>query len=759
MTTPNNLPAELTSFVGREPQLAELRRLLHRSRLITLTGPGGAGKTRLALRLASGHLDRFPGGVWLVELASVSDARLLEQTVSFACGIREEKGRPLIEALIDGLAALRTLLILDSTEHLVDGSAALASQLLRSCRELSIIVTGREPLGVPGETIWRTPSLTVPRPSDAAQPELVLQSEAVRLFVERTRLNRPAFELDQTTSAPVAQICSRLEGIPLAIELAAGLTGTTTMTDIVDGLSDRFRLLTGGSRASLPRHQTLRHAVDWSYRLLRESDQRLFITLTAFAGGFDVAAVEAVTAGLIEKEDVRPSLQRLVDKSLVMTDPARLGPTRYEMLETIREFGLEKLHELGEPDVRRRHAEYFVRWLDEAIQKLETKEQNVWLQRIVAEQANVRLALEWTLVAMPEAALRLATSMGSFTVIRGLYREDIHWLDRALETPAPPSLARAIALRTRARLRRRRGEFDAAAQDAEASIELCRRLGDKANMGKALTVLAVVESSRGDHSEAMRLHVESLALAQASGDPRRVAMSLNNIALLSLVQGDAVGARRRILEALQEIEKSGDRWTWARLVESLARIEFQLGNLDASEARYFEALRVCAELQDPDLVAECCDGLGLVAVTRRNPRRAMMLFGVAAGLYAKFGSEPPTEFSQRIAQGLSLARSQLGMQAADVAWNEGESLSLNQALDLAMGTPRHEADNGSSPLTAREMQVAKCIVDGMTNGQIGARLKIATRTVDAHVEHIRNKLGLRTRAQIAVWTKDRLGKG
>jgi predicted ATPase len=352
--TPNNLPAELSSFIGRERQLAELRRLLRRSRLITLTGPGGAGKTRLALRLAAEVIDRHVEGVWLVDLAALNDARLLEQTVASACGVKEERRRPMLDVLIEWFGSHRMMLILDGCEHLIDSCAALGSNLLRSCPKLTLLVTSREPLGVPGELIWRTPSLSLPKTDGGAHPELALESEAVRLFVERAQLSRPGFELDKSVTADsVAQICIRLEGMPLAIELAASLARVMTTQEILERLHDRFRLLTGGSRSALPRHQTLRQAVDWSYGLLSPTEKTVLAELSIFAGGFDIEAAEAIAQNEpLNPGGILPVLSRLIDKSLVIAEAAGAHTTRYRMLDTIREYALEKLQQSDEANVR-----------------------------------------------------------------------------------------------------------------------------------------------------------------------------------------------------------------------------------------------------------------------------------------------------------------------------------------------------------------------------------------------------------------------
>jgi predicted ATPase len=434
MTFPNNLPADVTSFVGRERQLAELRRLMRRSRLITLTGPGGAGKSRLALRLAGEVLDRNQDGAWLVELAALNDARLLDQTVASACSVREEQRRPMLEVLIEWLVNRRTLLILDSCEHLVDACAALVGTLLRACPKLTVIVTSREPLGISGELIWRTPSLSLPNLDDADRPELVLQSEAVRLFVERAQLSRPGFELDRTVSAAVAQICARLEGMPLAIELAAGLERLMTPQEILERLTDRFRLLTGGSRTALPRHQTLRQAVEWSYTLLGPDERDLVTRLAIFAGGFDLAAAEAVAATASpDRGEVLRLLSRLVDKSLVAAEPGSPRITRYRMLDTIREYALERLSQADRSEVRGRHAAYFRDWSTSAVNRLFSHEQDALLQSLDEEQPNIRLALDWSLAEQPEDAVRLAGAMGLYWTVRHHLAEGLDWLNRALD--------------------------------------------------------------------------------------------------------------------------------------------------------------------------------------------------------------------------------------------------------------------------------------------------------------------------------------
>jgi predicted ATPase/DNA-binding CsgD family transcriptional regulator len=755
---PNNLPAELSSFVGREPQLAELRRLLRKSRLITLTGPGGAGKTRLALRLAAEVLDRHPDGCWLVELAPLGDAGLLEQTVAGACGAREESGRAMIEVLVERLEARRTLLILDGCEHLVDACAALAGRLLRSCPNLTMLVTSRESLGVDGERTWQTPSLTVPRLEDAGRPEVLLQSEAVRLFAERARLNRPGFELDQSVSQAVAQICTRLEGMPLAIELAAGLDRLMAPVEILERLRDRFRVLTGGSRTSLPRHQTLRQTVDWSYDLISAPEKALLVRLAVFAGGFELAAAEALAPSEHGDADgVLPVLSRLVDKSLVIAEPSGPSRTRYRMQDTIREYALEKLTHAAKTSARRRHARYFLDWCRRAAAGVSGPEQQEWLEKLDEEQANVRLALEWTLAESADDAIRLAAALFRYWHMRHHISEGLTWLDQCLNQSTALD-ARAIALLARARLRWQRGEYGGAEEDAVECAELCRPRNLRVELTGALTMLGLLAIVEGDWSEAATFHEEALQIAQILGDHERMSISLNNLALVDSARGDHARAMTRLELSLKEMQIKGDRFNIGITLDSLGRVNLKLGAFDTARQHYLDALAIGADFADPPNVANALEGLALIAFAEHDAARTIRLMSAARGLREETGDKSPPDWLVQVETGLAAARASLSEPAAGAAWRQGAEWSLEEAVRQATGATVRPRGNGVSPLTARERQVAALVAEGMTNPEIAQRLKMAGRTADAHVEHIRNKLGLRTRAQIAVWAHERLDR-
>jgi predicted ATPase/DNA-binding SARP family transcriptional activator len=449
----HNLPAPKTSFVGREHEMVEIKRALAMTRLLTLTGAGGSGKTRLALEIARDLVGGYPDGVWLVELAALSEGELVPQAVAGALGVQEQRGRPLTDTLVETLRAKRILLVLDNCEHLIDATAHLADILFSSCSRLKVLATSREALGVEGEVLWRVPPLSVPEAdrSPAALGELT-RYDAVRLFVERARLRSPDFEVTPQNAGAVTQICRTLEGIPLAMELAAARVGALSLEQILQRLKDSLKLLTGGSRTATARQRTLRGALDWSHELLPEDERVLFRRLSSFAGGWTLEGAEAVGAsGGIEEEDVLDLLTNLVDKSLVVTEVRAADVVRYRMLEPVRQYALERLEESGEVmEIQRRHAEYFLALAEEAEPAVEGAQQATWLERLETEHDNLRAALSWSLERVEEAelGLRVGAALGEFWYLRGYFGEGRRWLEEALARSNQASTAaRANALR------------------------------------------------------------------------------------------------------------------------------------------------------------------------------------------------------------------------------------------------------------------------------------------------------------------------
>ena len=488
--------------------------LLAGTRLLTLTGTGGVGKTRLALQVAMALLDHYPQGLWLVELAPLADPDLVPRTVLAALAVQEQPGRPPLATLQEALRTRQLLLVLDNCEHLLDGCARLAEALLTACPRLQILVTSREPLGLAGETRWRVPSLSMPALDQFASPEAVGRCEAVRLFLERAQAVQPTFALTPANAAAVAEVCARLDGIPLALELAAARLGSLGMAELAARLDQRFRLLTGGSRTALPRQQTLRATVAWSYDLLTSQEQTLFARLSVFAGGWSLEGAEAVGAGgTIAAEEVLDLLARLVDKSLVLAEEAADGSTWYRLLETLRQYGQERLAAAGETaQVRRRHAAYYLALTERADRRFTGPDQLRWLDLIGREHDNLRAALTWCLEGdahrggaeaddLVETGMRLAGALFWFWFFRDHHAEALVWLERALaQGSAAPATVRAKAHFGAAVFASTLHDFARSAGHLSESIVLSRAAGDTRQLILALSVLGGKRAGRAGRS-------------------------------------------------------------------------------------------------------------------------------------------------------------------------------------------------------------------------------------------------------------------
>ncbi|MGH2402899.1 MAG: AAA family ATPase [bacterium] len=539
---PNNLPHQWTSFIGREKEMADLRRLIETHRLVTLTGIGGAGKTRLALQVAADLLGEFPDGVWFVELAALSDPAMVPYALAATLGVREEPKRPLLETLTDYLRSRHPLLILDNCEHLVAACAYLTEALLRDCQHVRILATSREALGIPGEVTYPIPSLSIPE-VPSLDLERLTTFEAVRLFVDRASAAVPAFALRSQNAGAVATICRRLDGIPLAIELVAPRVKAMTLEQIAERLHDRFRLLTGGSRTALPRHQTLHAAMDWSYQLLTATERATLRRLSVFAGGFALEAVEAVCTGEgIVAADVLELVTRLVEKSLVVFEESA---GRYGLLETVRQFARDRLLESGEvPTVRTRDLDWFLALAERGEPARRGPEQETWLNRLEREHDNFRVALEWALEGpYADKGLRLAGALGWFWIRRGFANEGREWLDRALAADGPASPERAMALFWVANTARFQLDSRRLARRAEEYRALARELGDRRHEAYALCFLGIVAAAEGSLDAAEALCEEGHSVLRELNDTWGVAWTLQALAFLAAQGGDLARAR------------------------------------------------------------------------------------------------------------------------------------------------------------------------------------------------------------------------
>ncbi|MBV9279724.1 MAG: tetratricopeptide repeat protein [Chloroflexi bacterium] len=722
----HNLPRQVDSFVGREQEQEKVRALLDRSPLVTLTGTGGVGKTRLALAVAAAAVDTYPDGVWLVELASLVDPSLVAQAVATVLGVREEPGRPLLATLEAHVRPRALLLVLDNCEHLISACAELSAALLRHCPGLRLLATSREAMAVAGETRFRVPALGVPDLARLPRPEQLSAIEAVDLFLQRAQSRRPDFALTAQNAPAVAQICARLDGLPLAIELAAARVGSMPVETIAARLDDRFRLLTGGSRTALPRHQTLHAAMDWNHDLLSAAEQALLRRLAVFAGGWTLGAAEAVCAGAgLASWEVLDLLAGLVNKSLVLLEE-RDGEARYRLLETVRQYGQEWLEATGEAAaVQEGHLAWYLALAEEAQPQLRGPKQVLWLARLKAEHDNLCEALGWCLREGGDAALglRLAGALWRFWYTRGYLGEGQGWLERALASDQGMPAPRATALNGAAALAISKGEYGRAAPLYEEALALWRALGDTRGVAESLGNLGNVMVHEGKYGQAAALHEEALALFRSLGHEEGVAQNLANLGAEAYMQGEygraaalheeALSLRRTMgdssgiansvtylglvaymqgeygragalyEEALALRSTLGDRRGIAGGLLGLGNVSYMQGDYRRAAALYEESLLLSRDIGARDLVAGSLESLAWVAAARGQSQVAARLGGAAAALREVLGAPLWPDDWAGHDQAVRTMRTALGEEAFAAVWAEGRALPLEQAIALA----------------------------------------------------------------------------
>jgi predicted ATPase/class 3 adenylate cyclase len=637
-----NLPVQLTSFIGREKEIGEVKELAVRNRLVTLTGSGGAGKTRLSLQVAANLLDVFQDGVWFVELASLTDPVLAPQTVATALGLREEAGRPLVDTLTNYLHMKSVLLILDNCEHLIETTAQLVEALLQACPNLRLLVSSRESLGIRGETTFRVPSLSIPDIRIAHSVEMVMQSESARLFVERAQTALPSFVVTKENVPSLAQVCARLDGIPLAIELAAARVKMLKVEQIAQRLDDRFRLLTGGSRTALPRQQTLRALIDWSFDLLPESERALLRRLSVFSGGWTLEAAETVCHGSgIDRYDVLDLLTQLVNKSLVVVvDTDDISETRYRLLETVRQYAGEKLSDTGDGiQARDQHLQYFLELAERAGPELTGPQVVEWLRRLEDELDNIRTALEWSLNGDVQTGLRLASALAEFWIESSYVRDGHNWLTQLINKPQAQAetLTRARALGIQGFLLTW-GDFD---QDArpilEESLVLCRRLGDRQRIPFALFYLGILAFREGDFEYGRQLVFESLALYRELSDKAGMASVLAWIGTTVVVDSDYQRAHTYLDESLLICREAGNLTGMARGLSHLGDLDIKYGNYDNARRQLEEALTIQRQLGRSGNTIQILARLGELAARMGDNARAHVYYEESLSLISQAG--------------------------------------------------------------------------------------------------------------------------
>lgn len=630
--SPNNLPEYLTNFIGRQDELAALRTVLRQHRLTTLAGTAGVGKTRLAVQAAHEMLDVFSDGIWLVQLDSLTDPALSPKAIAEVIGIREEPNRLLWETVANYLRDKDVLLVLDNCEHLIETCAILSHALLQASPSLRILATSREPLNVAGEVTFSVPALSFPSHEQSADLESVQVSEAVRLFVDRASLRVPRFALTHRNVRPVAEICRRLDGIPLAIELAAARVNVLDVGQIAAHLDDSLSLLTKGSRM-LARHQTLRAAIDWSYDRLTPTEQMLFRQLFVFAGGFTLGAVEAVCRvdGNSGKPAAMELLSLLVEKSLVVLDQYTHGRARYRMLETLRQYARQRSKEHGESDyLEERHALYFMSLAEEAEPELRGSGQASWLDRLEADHDNLRTALDWLEQhGHIELALRLAAALRRFWYLRGYLREGRQRVTRLLSLVdvSVSDVVRERALNAAGGLAYLQGDYTAARELYEESLSLRRANGDLSNIAIALSNLAAVARQQGDYATARSSWQESLKLFSELSDTQAVAMILNNLGLLTHDLGNYDEARALYEQSLERKRTLGDEEGMAQSLENLGDVARECGRYDEARRLLEESLAIRRSLGSEAAGATALLSLGMVERDLGHDEEAERIIG------------------------------------------------------------------------------------------------------------------------------------
>lgn len=755
---PDLTAGELTSFVGRRQELADVRRLLSAGRLVTLTGMGGVGKTRLALRLANDARRAFPDGIGVVELASLKDPELLPHHVMETLEIREQSARPPVDVLCDHLKAQRLLLVMDNCEHVVAAAADLIDRLLRTAPGLRVLATSTQPLRLSAEHVFVVPPLPVPGADEAVEAGTATQYPAVSLFADRSTAVVPDFALTPRNEAAVVRLCQRLEGIPLAIELAAVNLKVLSIDGLIERLDDRFALLREGSRDLPERHRTLEAVIDWSHDLCTPQEQALWARASVFSGGFSVDALEAVcTDDAVPAAGMLGIVAGLVDKSILVREQVG-SQVRFDMLETIRAYGLAQLERSGaEADVRRRHRDWCLKLLLSAGVAWTGEEQEAWATTLMVERPNLRSALEWCLTEPGEA--RVGQHMAAapwYWLALGHFAEGRLWLDRALALDDTPGLERSWALVTTAYLAVCQGDTsvvpDLVREAREASPD------DASVEAFALLVLGTQRNIDGDLAGAAALLSDALERMPHLDLPGQyVDLALIELAAVHILSGELEAGSRVADVVFERCAATGSRWQLSYALWERGVIGLMRGDLEQAEADATEAIRIKRHFHDTLGLGLTLDLLAWVTVARGDARRGAMLLGGANVLWQAvgrrlMGSEHLTEMRE---QSESTARKALGDDEFQAAFDRGSALAADEAVALALRerptpsappTPR-----SSSVLTRREREVAALVGEGLSNKEIAGKLVISVRTVEAHVEHILTKLDFTARTQVAHW--------
>jgi predicted ATPase/DNA-binding CsgD family transcriptional regulator len=750
------LPVEMTTFVGRRREIAEVKDAVAASRLVTLTGVGGVGKSRLALHVGMELYRAFPDGVWLVELANVREPSLVAQTVAVELDLRDQSLRDPETVLAAYLADKSCLLVLDNCEHLLDTCCELVNTLLMAAPTLHVLVTSREPLRSSGEHVWSVPPMSLPGPGEPVSH----RHEALTLFEERVTHHRPRFTLTPENRAVIARLCRRLDGLPLAIELAAVRMRVLSAQQILDRLEDRFRLLAQGVRDISPRHQTLRATVDWSFELCSQTERAVWARCSVFSGPFDLDAAEYVCSGDgLSETDVFMAVAGLVDKSVLVWEGGRT--VRYRMLETIRQYGHERLGDFGDEDtLRRRHRDYYLRIAEQIDADSSGPRQGELIEDLSAERDNMTAALDYCFSVPGEArvGLHMATALWFCWIGCGFLRSGRYWLDRGLAEDREVSAARARALWINGWITFLQGDQDASRVLYLESLDLARALDDEAGVTYALESLGTERAWAGDLQHGTDLLDEALDRHRKSGHWTALAlMTFETRAQAAGLAGDTATVMGLLQECRSICEPLGERWALSWMEWTVGITWWSAGQPDKAVGYLRQALRHKDRLRDKMGIACCINLLAWAAIGHGDAHRAAVLFGAVTKLWEPIGQEL---FGMDMMVAWSEAerrrtREALGARAFDAALKEGQALGPAEVVAYALDIKTETEPSGpATVLTKREWEVAELVAQGLSNREIANRLVISRRTAESHLDHILTKLGFTSRTQIAVWVAE-----
>lgn len=758
-----NLPVDVTSFVGRRREITLTKRLLGESRLVTLTGPGGIGKSRLALRVAGSMRRVFRDKVWQVELGELEDPSLIPATVIDALDIGDTSTDDELDDLVEHLRNRELLLILDNCEHLVQECAMLAETLIRSCPGVRILATSRQSLGVAGESTLAVPPLQMPDLDDLPVAEALEQYASVRLFIDRARAVLPEFEPGADEAGVIMRLCHRLDGNPLAIELAVVRLRSLSLHQLEQRLSERYELLTQGRRGAPARQQTLRALIDWSYDLCTEPERRAWAHLSVFSGDFDLEAAEYVIDGRTGSPAVASLVHALVDKSVLLSDVDSTDG-RYRLPHALREYGLEKLSNAGDRDAAEvRHRDWYAGVAERFAAEWIGPDQVAWIERLRRDQTNIRAALQAAVagsraVLRPSTALRMATRMSRYWGIRGLSAEARHWLDRALSAESAPTRDRAAALRASAWFALLQGDIIGATPLLDEAESLTDQHGDPVEQAYLTHTRGMASLFQGQLGKAETAMTTALSTFQAHGATDGWLSAQFGLGVARGLGGDHSGGLSLLEDCLDVARGAGDVFWRSYALWAIAYVEVAHDSTDRADSATKEALRLQRRMDNRLATAFSLDTLAWVAQRQGRDRRSATLFGAAFSVWETIRSSPTfyATFGTEHRKHEEQARTSLGEEAFAESFDQGYDWPVGTALDYALEVKKRSRETTKDnvhpmPLTRREREIAHLVAQGRTNKEIAENLVIALRTVEGHVQHILTKLDFTSRAQIAGW--------